>query len=81
MQLNKEEIFYYEPLITRSLQIIKDSRKFNIIQPDKIYITASFKTEKIENLQNNTRPYQAINLPYLWGGIDDYRWVKCEFKN
>ncbi|MFV0288049.1 MAG: alpha-mannosidase [Mycoplasmatales bacterium] len=81
MQLNKEEIFYYEPLITRSLQIIKDFRKFNIIQPDKIYITASFKTEKIENLQNNTRPYQAINLPYLWGGIDDYRWVKCEFKN
>lgn len=78
--MNKSELFYEEQLLDRWLIKISEYRKFGLIEADQISVTSEFKTESIESLPND-ESFALIDLPYIYGGVDEYMWTKASFSN
>ncbi len=78
--MDKNKIFYHHNLLNRKLRIIKKFRCLEQIEANEIVVTNTYKTEQIENDSSN-HDFKQINLPYKYGGIDDYMWTKATFND
>lgn len=78
--MNKNKIFYHKNLLVRKLNSIKKFRYGQEILPSNIKVTESFKSEVIEKRPDD-KQFMQIEIPYNYGGIDDYMWTVAEFNN
>lgn len=76
--MDKNKLFYHRNLLERKLRIIAKKRMTNIVAPATIKVTECFQTEVIEPLPTADN-FSEIKLPYKYGSVDDYMWIKAEF--
>ncbi|MGL5021272.1 MAG: alpha-mannosidase [Mycoplasmatales bacterium] len=75
--MKREEIYFYEKLVLRVIETLREKRFEKVIDAKKILV--KFDDSNSINPPIPTQGFEEVNIGYKWGSFDSYMWTKANF--